>query len=133
MAPKRSVATHAAGPPPRAPLPAGAPSPSVATRAPARVAPAPMPAGWLSRGMEEAHAAHQAAFPAWPAHVHRFVRLSMVARGGAKACAIRTRAARLGPSAPRAASAHLRFVIDPSQVPAPRRDARRTRCMRPAL
>jgi hypothetical protein len=47
-----------------------------------------LPAALLRDGLHELMSAHAAALPSWPQHVHAFVRLSLIARGGAKALAM---------------------------------------------
>ena len=48
-----------------------------------------LPPSVLRGGLADVMSAHVKALPSWPSHVHDFVRLSLVARGGAKAVSIR--------------------------------------------
>ena len=48
-----------------------------------------LPDGLIKAGLEEAMRISRRALPAWPSHVHDFVRLAMIAHGAAKALAIR--------------------------------------------
>ena len=49
----------------------------------------PLPAGFMMRGLEAAAEVMRRELPSWPAHVHAFVRLVMIANGAAKALSIR--------------------------------------------
>ena len=48
----------------------------------------PLPTSFLSSGLDLVMVEHERAHPNWPAFVHRYVRLSLIARGACKALAI---------------------------------------------